>query len=285
MNDGTLYGMITVRSTSDYTVKALSSFFKNTSLTTDDQFILIDNDGDWTANFADLYSVDTVINQTPKNTSQNINQLIRLAAEHKLHLVFLSNDVIFTPQWNTRLILDDNILSIPSCNQTHDYGFAPSLSMEEFQNKYTSLNTMAHLHGAKFKSAPFERLLMPPYVSRMSRKLYDTVGLYDEHYNVGGEDVDYRIRLLKKKFNIKYCSAYLLHFNGRSSWNGAETLEETSTRNARYTEIFKKTWGDDLYNLLLVGGNPKLTIEKYNLWQLLQQEKFNEMILRVANAQ
>lgn len=283
MSAGTLYGMVTVRSSSDYTVKAVETFLKHTVLEPDDEFVLIDNDGDWVENYGNVYSANVVVNATPKNTSQNINQILDRAASKKQDAVFLSNDVIFTPKWNKKLLKDNDIVSIPSCNQTHNYGFPSSLSLKDFGNHYPSLNALAYRH-ATFYPVPYERLMMPPYVGKYPYRVYSTVGMFDENYNVGGEDVDYRIRLLQHGFSIKYCSSYLLHFNGRSSWNGAETTEETQARDSKYSAVFRARWGEDLYNLCITGGNPRTIIEKYDLTPLLQQEKFNEMILKVANA-
>lgn len=281
---GSIYGMVTVKSSSEYTLKALDSFHKHTKLTKDDEFILIDNDGDWSKNYnhKSKLNINSVrVNLEPKNTSQNINQLIEHSLAVNKNLIFLSNDVIFTPKWKERLIQDDRTVSIPSCNQTHQYGIRDHLNLEDFDN-YGLLNTLSHRHNAQ-NPKPFERLLMPTYVCRIPYNIMNTVGLFDETYNVGGEDVDYRIRVLQAGFDMKYCSSFLLHFNGKSSWNGAETPEQTTDRDNRYRTHFKQKWGEDLFNLCITGGNPLITINKYNLHSLAEQNKFNEMILKVLN--
>ena len=40
-----LFSMVTLRSSLDYTYHAIGSFFRNTKLNEDDEFLLIDNDG------------------------------------------------------------------------------------------------------------------------------------------------------------------------------------------------------------------------------------------------
>lgn len=279
---GSLYGMITVASSSDYTHVALSSFFKHTRLQPQDRLVLIDNDGEWKERWR-LDCVDPnniYVNPQPLNTSQNINQLMEWADAERKDLIFLSNDVVFTPKWAERLLMDDRVLSVPSCNQTHYYGFDQTLSLEEFGGRYSHLNVAAHTHAARARQ-PFEALMMPPYVCRIPRALYQEVGDFDQVFNVGGEDVDYRLRLLQKGFTIKYCSSYLLHFNGRSSWNGAETEAETQMRNRLYMQNFIAKWGEDLFNLCVTAGQPQLTIDKYQLHELLSQGRFNDMILSV----
>lgn len=282
MTTGTIYGMVTVKSSSKYTVVALQTFLKHTKLGPNDQFVLIDNDGDWINNWNNglVRTEDIIVNDSPKNTSQNINQIIKLAEQNKQAAVFLSNDVIFTPNWNTRFIQNENVLSIPACNQTHNYGFPSSLGLEEFNNRYGLLNSVAHTHHV-YEPKPFSKMLMPIYVCRIPYNIYSSVGLLDEDFNVGGEDVDYRIRLLSQGFDIKYCSSYLLHFDGRSSWNGAETITQTIERNHSYMSKFKEKWGDDLFNLCITTGNSILTIQKYSLHQLIKAGMFNIAIKKV----
>lgn len=276
----TLYGMITVKSSSYYTRIALESFFKHTELKTGDAFCLIDNDGYWVNTFSDfMLPNDCIIqNDIPKNTAENINQLIALAIKTGRHLVFLNNDVIFTPHWYSRIVIDDKTLSIASCNQVADCGFPSSTSLEEFNYQYSKLNAVSHIFHSKF-SKPFERLIMPTFACRIPIEILSNVGYFDEEFHVGGEDVDYRLRLLKHGFTIKYSSAFLLHFNGKSSWNGPETDSETTTRNRKYFEVFSKKWGLDLANLCLINGNPEQVIKDHSLFGFLDNACYNDMII------
>lgn len=284
MTRGTLYGIVTMKVSNDCTDLAVKSFLKHTKLKENDKFVMIDNDGDWYHNWnnGQINPENIHINESLQNTSKNINQLILMAQQNEQDLVFISNDVIFTPNWQDRIVVDDNTLSVPSCNQTHNYGFADSMSVSDFGNRYGLLNTMAHKHNAT-NNGLFERLIMPIYVCRIPYNIFTKIGLLDESFNVGGEDVDYRIRLLKAGFDIKYCSAFLLHLNGKSSWNGAESVQQTEERDRKYITRFKEKWGDDLANLCIIKGNPMAIIEKYGMQSLLQQGKFNDMILEVIN--
>lgn len=276
--------MVSSKSSSEYTIKALESFFKHTKLKKDDEFVLIDNDDDWLQNWNYKCKLDPnniITNKESKNTSYNINQILNIGLEKEKDVIFLSNDVIFTPKWNERLVENQTTVSIPSCNQTHNYGIPESLSLDDYTN-YGLLNTLSHRHNAQHSEC-FEKLLMPTYVCKIPYQVLKTVGLFDENFNVGGEDVDYRIRTLKEGFDFKYCSSFLLHFNGKSSWNGAETPQQTKDRDIRYRKYFKEKWGEDLFNLCITGGNPLITVHKYNLHSLVEQNKFNDMILKVLN--
>lgn len=276
----TLYGMITVKSSSQYTELALKSFFEHTKFRDTDQFVLIDNDGDWVSNHhKNAFNKNNIIvNEQPKNTSGNINTLLSIATEYKQDFIFLSNDVIFTPFWNSRFI--PNTLTIPSCNQTHNYGINDALDLAQFNYNYDMLNNIAIQHMQNNKT-PYERLLMPTYVCCIPYLVYSAVGNFDESFNVGGEDVDYRLRCLQKGIDVKYNNAFLLHFNGKSSWNGVETKEQTKIRDQNYKNKFIEKWGIDLYNLCIVNGNKELTITKYSLQEFIKNNKFNNAIKEV----
>lgn len=282
MNRGIYYGMVTVQSSSEYTELALESLFKVTEFGHDDQFVLIDNDGDWSEHWhRGAFSQDNVlINPSPRNTSQNINTIIELAQEHQQDAVFLSNDVIFTPGWNTRFLT--NTVTVPACNQTHDYGIPAALSIAEFDDQYQQLHKIAAAHMQNNRR-PFEQLIMPTYVCCIPHSVYSIVGRFDESFNVGGEDVDYRIRCIQAGFDVKYTNGFLLHFNGRSSWNGPETMDQVVARDVKYKSKFIDKWGKDLYNLCITGGNVQEAIAKYNLDELIQAGQFNQAIRTVLD--
>lgn len=274
---GNYYGIVTVKKTWQYTKVCLESFLKHTKLREQDKFIMIDNDGYWSEINPDA-TYDILVNETPKNYSQNMNTLLKLAEENGMDAVFISNDVVLTPNWADKFL--DNMVSLPSCNQTHFYGIPDSTSLEEFNNRYALLNAAAYKHGITNKNS-FDRLSMPTYLCKIPLEVIKTVGYFDEKFNHGGEDADYRIRCLKEGFETRYCSSYVLHFNGKSSWNGAETSKETKERNEKYQRYFMEKWGEDLYNLFMVSGNPLNVIEKHSLHNYVAQQKFNDLITQV----
>jgi len=243
--------------------------------------VLIDNDGDWIDNHhRGAFPVRNIlVNDQPQNVSQNINQLIELASEHQQDLVFLSNDVVFTPGWYTRFF--SNIVTVPACNQTHNYGIPSALSLEEFSD-FNSLDAIAINHMNENRT-PFERAIMPTYVACIPYSVYSQVGEFDKTFSMGGEDVDYRLRCLQAGIDFKYSNGYLLHFNGKSSWNGVETQEQTVIRDQKYKQQFVDKWGQDLYDLCITGGNADRIIKQYQLETLVAQGQYNQAILEVMN--
>lgn len=280
---GTLYGMVTLKVTNEYANKAVDSFFSNTILNSDDRFIMVDNDGDFKSNWNNgrISEDNFILNDKLESFSYNMNILMRLAIKENKDLVFLSNDVIFTPNWSELLVTDDMTLSIPSCNQTHNLGIPSSLSMDEFSDRYDILNQISLQVNNEMKY--FQSMLMPFYVLRIPLKILKEVGEYDEMFVVGGEDVDYRLRCLIKGFNVTYTPSFLLHFNGKSSWNGVENIQQTKERDYNYKIRFISKWGLDLKDICFINSDSMRVINKFRLNDLISNGDYNNLILKVIN--
>lgn len=278
---GILYGMVTLKVTNEYANKAVDSFFRNTILKSDDKFVMIDNDGDFKSNWNNnrIDENNFILNDKLESFSFNMNILMRMAIQENKDLVFLSNDVIFTPNWSELLVTDDMTLSVPSCNQTHNLGIPSSLSLDEFNDRYDILNEISSKVNNEMKY--FQSMLMPFYVCRIPLKILKEVGEYDEMFVVGGEDVDYRIRCLIKGFNVTYTPSFLLHFNGKSSWNGVETIKQTKERDFNYKIRFISKWGLDLKDICFINSDPNRVINKYNLNSLILNGDYNNIILTI----
>ena len=278
---GILYGMVTLKVTNEYANKAVDSFFRNTILKSDDKFVMIDNDGDFKSNWNNnrIDENNFILNDKLESFSFNMNILMIMAIQENKDLVFLSNDVIFTPNWSELLVTDDMTLSVPSCNQTHNLGIPSSLSLDEFNDRYDILNEISSRVNNEMKY--FQSMLMPFYVCRIPLKILKEVGEYDEMFVVGGEDVDYRIRCLIKGFNVTYTPSFLLHFNGKSSWNGVETIEQTKERDFNYKIRFISKWGLDLKDICFINPDPNRVINKYNLNSLILNGDYNSIILTI----
>ena len=113
--------MVTLKSSNFYTGYALESFFKNTVVEADDEFLLINNDYSETDKFSIYNKINIVKNNQPLSFAENINQGISIAIKNKKNLVFLNNDIIFTKNWFNPLKLDSRNISIPASNQLFPY--------------------------------------------------------------------------------------------------------------------------------------------------------------------
>jgi hypothetical protein len=154
------------------------------------------------------------------------------------------------------------------------------MSIEDYADKFASLSDIAPQHLRQDLKSFFEQALMAFYVFKLPANVYNRVGKFDERFGVGGgEDVDYRLRCIQENIPVKYFSrSYLLHFQGKSTWDGAENQQQTTDRNKKYFDVFVDKWGMDLANLCLVGGDPNSVIEKYGLWSLVKENNFTKII-------
>jgi len=277
----TVYAMISCRSSDQYTKSAIDSFFKNTKLTSNDVFYLIDNDAVGTNARA---NITVIVNAQPQSFAKNINDIIKIAQGRDV--VILNNDIEFTPGWSEPLKGYRNSILIPSCNQTHSYTSSDgalvlkdSMTLDEFANDTYRLNEIVRHHRSLVKGF-YETVLMPFYAFRLPADVYNKVGLFNETFGpAGGEDVDYRIRAIQHGFSVKYVGqSYLLHFHGKSTWNGPEQEQEFKERNQFYFQRFTDVWGSDLANMLLIGGHMQPVVEKYQLYPFLQSKKITDMI-------
>ena len=281
-----LYGIVSAGNSQNYTEVAINSFLKNTMLSKDDTVILIDNDGKMTKGNLPL---DFLSRNVPYSFSANANTLMGMADANNQDLVFLSNDIYFPPDWNKNLDKDGDLILLPSCNQTHTYehnGFKTAPTMNLDQTDFSIVDEIAAYHCSQSTEHVYQGLLMPFYAFILKKSVYKKIGYFDTAFGVAGaEDIDYRLRATKLGIPTIYIgSSWLLHFQGKSTWDGAETQQQTAIRDAVYTAAFAKKWGADLASLLLSGGNPSQIIQKYKLESFANGDGWYELLKRITNA-
>ena len=285
-----LFAMVTLKESHQYTNYAIESFFKNTELDDTDEFLLIDNDGSDLEKFSAYNKISKIKNQEPLSFAQNVNQIIKKAVQSKKNLVFLNNDIIFTKDWFKPLQLNDKSISIPVNNQLFPYQsdcgnlkLQITMSLEDFGENYNLLNNIVEMHKKKFKSLQHvQALLMPFFCFKIPHKILDEVGYFDEIFICGAEDVDYRIRCAKKGYDVNFLlNSYLLHFHGKSTWDGVETNSQIEERNKLYTEAFLKKWGKYMTQIFIVRKNFSDILHEKNLYSIFKQGRFRELITQL----
>ena len=139
-------------------------------------------------------------------------------------------------------------------------------------------------HKKKFKpNLKFQGLLMPFYCFKVPYKILCEVGYFDKSFGIGGgEDIDYRIRCAIKGYEINFLlESYILHFHGKSTWDGAETKFQTEIRNEIYIKAFKKKWGSEMTQLFILRKNFSNILSEKGLEDLFKQGKFGELARRM----
>jgi GT2 family glycosyltransferase len=98
------------------------------------------------------------------------------------------------------------------------------------------------------------------FAVKIPYSVYSKVGNLDESFGAGGgEDRDYCIRCYQAGFELRYAlNSYILHFQGKSTWRGAETSEQTAARNRFYTGRFRDKWGTALFDVACLNDLSKV---------------------------
>jgi|DEB0MinimDraft_6_1074348.scaffolds.fasta_scaffold00297_4 glycosyltransferase involved in cell wall biosynthesis len=236
------YCMVDMKCSQKYTHLALDTFFRNSIFRKQDKFFLIDNDKSFTK---DYENITVISNVSPKSFAENMNFILKQAIMDGVDFVGLSNDIVFTKNWNQNLG-DLNSISIPLCNQHLNGDWIKNeMELEEFVGKEESLNQIASQITSNIPNiAP--NLIKAFYCFYIPHEVSSKVGLFDEEFGKGGgEDIDYTLRSEQFKYETKFnLQSYLLHFSHRSL--DYETTEEKDSRTEQLYKHFCKKWGKEV---------------------------------------
>ena len=238
------YCMPTLEYSEKYTHFALDTFFKNSIFNSNDKFFLIDNDKTFKKDYG---NVTIISNSSPKSFAENMNFIMKQAIMDGADFVGLSNDVVFTKNWNQNLG-DSNSISIPLCNQHLQVGgLKPQMELEEVVGKEEQLDELAcHITTNEQNIPP--NFIKAFYCFYVPYEVSSKVGLLDEEFGLGGgEDIDYGLRAeqlgIETKFNH---NSFLLHFSSKTL--EGETTEEKDRRTEQLYLHFCKKWGKEVAN-------------------------------------
>ena len=280
------FGMVTTARSRHYTGPALASFFRHTVMATDDRFLLIDNDGDF--EMPDGFSrVELIRRDRPRRFASNVNFAIEQASHSNADVVFLNNDIVFTPGWLAPLMNGNTAILVPISNQQVPYqrgGLNLHFTMDwvDYAGREDELSAIVKDHQAnpQFCGRYVSVLHLSFFCFRLPRQIYGAVGLFDEGFGIGGgEDIDYRIRAHLAGFGVGMAAeSYLLHFMGKSTWRGGETIEQMKARDSVYQLYFRAKWGSDLANIFLFGPDSMKHTAALGLDNMIKTGDFRGLI-------
>lgn len=286
-----IFAMVSTEPSKKYTKYALESFFLTTQLKEAEKLILIDNDGS-----LPIQSTEKLLYVRPssqRSFAENVNWIISEARENNSDIYFLNNDIIFTKDWIDPLESATDSIITPVSNREFRYradGLYLNISckLDDYIDSKDALEKVVAYHKRKFHTAgrPNKRrvLSLPFFCVKIPAIVYNSLGPLDETFGKGGaEDNDYCLRAYEQGFKVEYAlESYLLHFSGKSTWDGAETLKETSDRDERYKEKFRSKWGENLLKLSIEGELAPLYTSR-ELLTLFQQGQFGDVIKRLKS--
>jgi FkbM family methyltransferase len=248
------YCMLSTQNTEEYTDVAIETFFKNTTLKEKDKFFLIDNDGTYSLKH-NQDQITIISNAQPRTFSENMNFIMKLCLIDGVDFFGLSNDVVFTENWNQNFNSRNKVL-VPLCNQ-HFAGEFKGLKIEtamdlrDYLGKESELNEFAK--DVSSQEIQINSNIIGFYCFYIPNEVIAKVGFLDENFKNGGEDIDYRLRASQFGVNTEInTSSYLLHFCGKSTWRSGESHKVIRKRYQDYKTYFEKKWGKELSEQLLV---------------------------------
>ena len=250
--------MVTTRHSNRYTDYAVSSLVENTKLEPGDQVIVIDNDQAYAGlpqNCRDRVTLR--VNPKPLSFAANMNQIMELAEERKADLVFVNNDIVFSPRWFDAVRPGGAFITSPLSNAELPYKDGPleckyEMNIEDYLGNELRFREIIRDHQSRYVGY-LEVLFLTFFAVKIPYEVFSVVGRIDETFGIGGgEDKDYCIRCHEQGIPLRYAlPSYVLHFHGKSTWRGAETKEQMDARNRAYTERFKQKWGDALFEAFI----------------------------------
>lgn len=281
----TLFCMVSSKVSESYTAIALETFFLNTVINKEDIFLFIDNDA--TNNFRNIkYPINIYENNnTPKSWASNFNKGIKIALGKKMDMVLITNDIAFAKGWYDPLKILDNAITIPCCNiyvnyRTPNFRTNVLMNLSDYSGKEQDLDQCVHHHKLRFKLNEFcEKKFTQMYLARIPHIILNKVGYFDETIsNCGGEDIDFIIRAALNGYKtlVAY-NSYVIHFHGKSSWDGSETHEQANKRRDTYLKRCKEKWGNNLIDVFLSNKGKEKAYE-LGLKNLYDENKFYEII-------
>jgi len=259
-----VFCLVSSKNTEQFTKLALDSFFKHTKLEKGDIFVFVNNDG--TNVFRKDYPIDIYINnKIPKGFAKNFNKGLRIAKKFAKHFVLLTNDIILTEGWFDPLKQRDDCILVPCSNinyiyRADNFKFDFVVQLEDYLGKEHFLNEIVKFHKSRFSFDSLEdKIFIQLYLARIPYQIHSEIGYLDETFSTGGgEDMDYRIRSAIKGYKTMIANySFVLHFHGKSTWDGDETDAQEEARRMSYLRRGNEKWGKDLTDIFISGREAK----------------------------
>jgi len=285
-----IFAMVSTKASKDYTPTAIESFLSNTELLPDEKLVIIDNDKSLDQSIQNQ-KISVIEPLKPRSFAENFNWVFSEAKKNSADIYFLNNDLIFTPDWLPPLSQVTDSIVTPVSNREYQYrkdGLRLDISckLDHYLQNKEQLNGIARHHRKKFFTPTFTSrrkvFSLPFFCVKIPVAIWQALGPLDETYGKGGaEDNDYCLRAHLAGLKVEYAlESYLLHFSGKSTWDGAENAYETSQRDELYRSKFKDKWGEQLLKLSIFGDISPL-YSSPELVSLFQQGNFGEVVTKL----
>lgn len=214
--------IIPVLNNLDYTINCLESIFKHTD-TMNTEIIIVDNGSnkitaDYLSQLAKQGFIKIITNASNLGFAKACNQGA-LAADGE-YLVFLNNDTVVTQDWLNMLV--QTIKKDPRIGAIGPKLLYPDDTIQHAGIVFTNQKTVMHIYNGFRKEHP--AVNKPRNYQALSaacllikKKVFVKLGMFDERFKNGFEDVDLCLKIKKLGLTCHYCpQSQVYHYESKT---------------------------------------------------------------------
>lgn len=221
----------------EYTKQCIHSMLENTHVSC--KVIIIDNGStDETA----TWSYPKIRNKENLGFSKAVNQGIKIAKGD--YICLLNNDTVVTSYWLTRLewhLKNSNVDIISPCTN--------KISGKQQVNPgiYNDISELYNV-SEEFYLNHKQKCEISDYVigfcMLIKNEVFEQIGLFDEFFDLGGEEIDFCIRAKIAGFKIGIAKDVFIHHFGSITFLNIGDIDYYNDICRKNVEQLKKKWGD-----------------------------------------
>lgn len=255
--------IIPVYNDQKFTKQCVDSIRRNTKIG-EYELIIVDNGSDQTTkDFLTTLNTTIITNETNEGFAKAINKGI--ARSTGQYIFLLNNDTILFPGWLQRLTgaFDETTGAVGPVSN-----YVMGKQRVVIGRKEASPEQIHSIVSVQGKGRTAEAELLIGFALIVSREVIDKVGLLDERFFAGSEDLDYSLRIRLAGYKLKIVEdVFVLHFGSLTS---KSILNKSDDYYKQANDEFFKKWSKELnteitshrkaFEIALKLPEPKLTI-------------------------
>lgn len=232
--------IIPVHNNLNYTKQCIDSIFRHTSFM-QCEVIVVDNASDQATKdyLKTLANVKVIYSETNEGYAKATNKGI--AASHCDFVFLLNNDTILYPDWLPRMLaaFDEKTGAVgPMSN------YVMGKQMLSIGRKVVYPEQIHNAISVNFKGNTVDAEFLIGFALMVSRKAIKEIGMLDERFFAGSEDLDFSLRLRRAGYKLKIArDVFVQHFGQRTSQG---VLNQSEQFYDECNALFFEKWSQEL---------------------------------------
>ncbi|MBU5670964.1 glycosyltransferase family protein [Paenibacillus brevis] len=223
-----------------YTIQSIESIRRFTD-SENYELIVIDNgstDGtrDWVSKQDNIIAV---FNEKNEGIAKGYNQGIDLSSGE--NIAFINNDIVVTENWLdnmlTCLYSSIEVGAVGPISNHADYGQSIAVNYQNLDQ----MISFARLNNVSDSNRWEQRINLFGFCFIIKRQVLNKLGVFDEIYSFGLEDIDYCFRMKLAGYQLMLCKDVFVHHYGGVTYKAVDQNNVAAENNIR----FRGKWGFD----------------------------------------